>query len=484
MRSFRKTAALVLAASMLMTACSRQEVPAAEPEVLAVAAAAVEKGTMTHESAFSGRVAPAESVAVIGKASGTVKKTYFEVGDTVKAGDLLYEIDPVDIMLSVNQAQAAYEAAAAQVELQTGSSLDAQELQAKTSEEQAYIGYQAARDAYNDLKEAVEDMDTMIGALQNMPASELAKATYNASATPTDVKVNELSNQTKRAIKKSGLSVEDYTNSDGTSFDAAGYKADMLASLRSQRDSLEKSMEQAKTARRQAVSGYNSASDAVDLTTGKASEQAKNAAEASLGQARAALALAMAQVDYCKVTTPISGVVEMKNVEANGMSGAGSPAYLISNKDTMQVSFGVPAETSRKLQIGDAVTVENGRITHTAVITEIGTMVDSASGLFKIKANVTDDCGDLLTGIAVKLNLVTDRAEDALMIPVSAVYYDDGRAYVYVVRDDTAVKTFIETGIFNDDAVQVTSGLSEGDRVVTTWDAHLRNGMLISVKEG
>ncbi len=483
MRSFRKTAALVLAASMLMTACSRQEVPAAEPEVLAVAAATVEKGTMTHESAFSGRVAPAESVAVIGKASGTVKKTYFEVGDTVKAGDLLYEIDPVDIMLSVNQAQAAYEAAAAQVELQTGSALDAQELQAKTSEEQAYIGYQAARDAYNDLKEAVEDMEAAIIQVQNMPASALADASSGVSATATNISKDELSASVKRAIKKSGLSVDDYTNSNGY-FDAAGYKADMLASLRSQRDSLEKSMEQAKTARRQAVSGYNSASDAVDLTTGKASEQAKNAAEASLGQARAALALAMAQVDYCKVTTPISGVVEMKNVEANGMSGAGSPAYLISNKDTMQVSFGVPAETSRKLQIGDAVTVENGRITHTAVITEIGTMVDSASGLFKIKANVTDDCGDLLTGIAVKLNLVTDRAEDALMIPVSAVYYDDGRAYVYVVRDDTAVKTFIETGIFNDDAVQVTSGLSEGDRVVTTWDAHLRNGMLISVKEG
>ncbi len=474
MKCLTKCAALTMAAALMLTACSQKAVVAeTEAEVIAVAAAAAERGSLTHETSYSGRISPAESVYIIGKASGTVSKTYFEIGDKVKAGDLLYEIDPVDIMLSVNQAQAAYDAAAAQVALQTGSTLDAQALQAKSSEEQAYFGYQSARDAYNDLEEAIDDLDSAITRVRNTPAE--AFAGYASSAT-------DLPKETVRAIKKSGLTVDDYTING--KFDAAGYKADMISNLQSQKNSLDSNLERAKIARRQASSGYNTASDAVDLTTGKATDQAVAAANASLGQARAALELAQAQIDYCKVTTPISGIVEMKNVEVNGMSAPSTPAYVISNKDTMQVTFGVPAETSRKLEVGDPITVENGKITHTAVITEIGTMIDQTSGLFTVKANITDECADLLTGIAVKLSATTDRAENALLIPAAAIYYDEGSAYVYVVRNGAAAKTFVETGIFTDDTAEITDGLSDGDLVITTWDSHLRDGMLVSVKEG
>jgi len=471
MKQILKCAALLMAAALAATSCSQKAAEvSAEAEVIAVAATAASRGTLTHTTSYSGRISPAESVYIIGKASGTVSKTYFEVGDTVKAGDLLFEIDPADIMLSVNQAQAAYDVAAAQVALQTGSTLDAQKLQAEAQEEQAYLGYKSARDAVEDLQDQIDAVGSTIAYIKKTDAGTL-KAAF--AATKTDA----ANRQAKAAVLRLDISPDSYATDDD-------YKTALLMKLNEQSATLESSLEKAKSARKQAASGYNSASDAADLSSGKASDQAIAAADASLGQARAALEAAQAQVDHCRVTTPISGIVELKNVEVNGMSTPSTPAYVISNKDTMQVTFGVPAETSRKLEIGDRITVENGKITHNAIIVEIGTMIDQASGLFKIKANITDECGDLLTGITVKLTATTERAEDALLIPTAAIYYDEGSAYVYVVRGGTAVKTFVETGIFSEDITEITDGLDTGDLVITTWDSHLRDGMLVSVKEG
>ena len=69
----------------------------AQPSQVIVQAQLPQSGEISHSTEFIGTVEPDEVVTVTPKVSGTVLKTYFEVGDTVKKGDLLYELDPVDI---------------------------------------------------------------------------------------------------------------------------------------------------------------------------------------------------------------------------------------------------------------------------------------------------------------------------------------------------------------------------------------------------
>ena len=477
MNSFLKAAALSLAVCVALSGCGETAAAVTEEEAVAVSAAAAERGEISRTTAYAGRITPAESVYVIGKVSGTVSKTYFDVGDTVKAGDLLYEIDPVDVMLSVNQAKAAYDSAEAQVELATGSTLDGQVLSAETTKKQAKMAYDNAEDAVEAADEAVSSLQTAIKAISAMSADELA-----------GMMTGEEDNSTA-AVRSF---VESLEESAGITRPENGAEAtEKTAYYNAVKKAAESSLAAAKSAQAQAQSGFDqaelalkSARSALALTTGEATEQANASAEASLAQAKAAYDAALAQLDYCKVTTPIAGVVEMKNVSENGFSTSSSAAYVISNKDTMQVTFGVPAATSQKLSVGDAVTVENGSVTHTAVITEIATMIDQTSGLFNVKANITDESRDLLTGIAVKLTAVTDMAEDAVLVPTDAVYYDDGAAYVYVVQDGTAKKTAVTTGIIADDTTEITDGITDGDLVITTWSARLRDGAAVDVKEG
>jgi HlyD family secretion protein len=73
--------------------------------------AKVEKGDLAKSVVATGKVTPIVKVEVKSKASGIVKKLYVEYGDQVKQGQLLAQLDKVEIEAQVEQSRAALEAA-------------------------------------------------------------------------------------------------------------------------------------------------------------------------------------------------------------------------------------------------------------------------------------------------------------------------------------------------------------------------------------
>ena len=128
------------------------------------------------------------------------------------------------------------------------------------------------------------------------------------------------------------------------------------------------------------------------------------------------------------------------------------------------------------LAVGDSLTVEKSGNTYNAVIDEINTMVDDSTGMFKVEAQLADTDNNAATGSTVKLTVTTGKAENVMTIPVDAVYYSGGKAYVYLYEDGKAKKASIEVGINDDDYVEVTDGLSTDDLVVSTWSNNLYEG--------
>ena len=128
------------------------------------------------------------------------------------------------------------------------------------------------------------------------------------------------------------------------------------------------------------------------------------------------------------------------------------------------------------LAVGDSLTVEKSGNAYNAVIDEVNTMVDDSTGMFKVEAQLADTDNNAATGSTVKLTVTTGKAENVMTIPVDAVYYSGGNAYVYLYEDGKAKKASIEVGINDDDYVEVTGGLSADDLVVSTWSNNLYEG--------
>ena len=188
------------------------------------------------------------------------------------------------------------------------------------------------------------------------------------------------------------------------------------------------------------------------------------------------------QMEYTTVTAPIGGVIESRGIELHDHVSPSAPICVISGGDQLQVNFGVTEKVMKNMNVGDALTVEKNGSTYEGNLTEIGAMVN-ASGLYDAKAAVSQGAS-LTNGAKVKLTVVMDRAEGAMTVPVDAVNYDNGNAFVYCYEDGTAKKTMVEAGIYDSQNMEIISGLEADSQVIVTWSNELVDGQQVLVDDG
>lgn len=273
-------------------------------------------------------------------------------------------------------------------------------------------------------------------------------------------------------------------------------------------NTLKDQAEQAQSASATASSGYATASSSIAQLESAiaqidaqiealednidAARDAKNATggtgayDAQIQAARTGVESAQYQKDLYTVTAPIDGIVESVNVTANEISAQGYPAFTISDKEAMEVSFYVPEDVRDYLRSGDQIHVETASGDVKGRVTQIGTAVDPQKGLFKINAEITTVTDkSLLSNTSVSLSLVTNSVKNQILIPFDAVYYDDDQAYVFVAEKgtegDKAVRRDVTAGAYNNEMIAILEGLSDGDEIITTWGAGLKDGALIEI---
>ena len=185
--------------------------------------------------------------------------------------------------------------------------------------------------------------------------------------------------------------------------------------------------------------------------------------------------------DNYTITAPLSGQVITKNVKAGdkiARSSSSSTSTLAVIYDLSEVTFEMSVDELDvgRVKVGQTVNVTADAIegkTFTGKVTNISLQSSQSNGVTNYPVTVTlDEVGDLLPGMNVDGTIILDQVDDALMIPVDSLMRGN-RVYV---KDDSVTRqqgnipagfkaVDVETGISNDDYVQITSGLSEGDEV-------------------
>lgn len=460
--------AVTMCLAMIMTGCGAAEESVEQEEAsVAVTTEEVGTGTLTLNNAFVGTISPEETVAVIPLAAGTVTETFFEVGDYVEAGDILFQIDDEIAQIQATTAALSVQQAEQKAEMTLGSQQDAQNLQlesaktqAKVAYESAQIGYVQAKDALKDVESAADDARSYANSLKK--AYEAAEKAYKAAQSVSGNDIGTLEQDVKNA-----KAAYEKADAAADTAESAQYKAQMA-------------YYSAQSGYKAAEKGMETAEESAELTQGDI--LADTEAQLMTGLELAALQAESAEIalSYYTVKAPVSGVIESKNVEVNGMASQAAPAYTIVNNDTMTVTFHVSEKVRNTLAIGQSIMLDRSGAEYEATITEIGASINQMTGLFEVKGCVAANGTELPSGVSVKIIADTYKAENAMLIPYDSVYYDNDGAYVYCNVEGRAKKTFIETGIFDEERIEVVSGLSLGDVVVTSWSPKLADGVLLA----
>ncbi len=273
----------------------------------------------------------------------------------------------------------------------------------------------------------------------------------------------------------------------------AGYKAAVdqaragVDQIQAQLDSIDASKAQIKSGIDQAENGQDTIRDnlsmaeqAYAITQNEIYPQSDAVSAAQLQQASVGIDSAQMQLDFCTVTSPISGIVESVSVEKNGMASAGNPAYIISNRESMTVTFFVAEKAKNVLNIGDPITIERNEHIYDGAITEIGTMANAQTKLFQVKASIAGaGVGEnaLPNGVSVKVYATTEKEDSKLMIPYDSIYFSAGDAYIYCVENGQIIRKEVTVGLMSDEEAVIEEGLTEDSQVVSNWSSKLRNGV-------
>lgn len=491
---------LALVLGMSSAACGSTKEEADEPESVAVEVQTPRIGSLTLDSAYIGTVVPQEQVYVIPKTSGTVTETFFEVGDQVQAGDVLFKIDDEAAQLQMANAKAAYGAAQAGVTAQNGGARDLQNYQTEEQIRQLRESLYDTDDQIDEMQDNLGDLRDAGGKLASMKNE--AQAGLDAASKIYYDKQNEIGGKITILQKEIADMQASDPNADVSAqqkgiaalqAELAGYKSAVdqaragveqlqaqIASIDASKTQLKSGIDQIENSQDTIRDNLNMAEQAYAITQNEIYPQADAASAAQLQQAAVGIDSAQMQLDFCTVTAPISGIVESVSVEKNGMAAAGNPAYIISNKESMTVTFFVAEKAKNVLNVGDQITVERNGTAYEGTITEIGTMANAQTKLFQVKASIAGaGVGEqaLPNGVSVKVYATTQKEDSRLIIPYDSVYFSAGDAYVYCVENGQVVRKEITTGLMSDTEVVVEEGLTEDSQVVSNWSSKLRNGI-------
>jgi len=477
-----------------------------------LATVSVSRGTITEEVSVTGKTTPIDDVRLSFEKSGRVARILVRMGDRVDPGQILVVLDQADLLAQLKQDQASRDAALAKLDsLKSGTR--SEEVAVKQSElasaDQALSSdYKVAVDslmsAYTSANDAVRNKtdamfsndetsnpqitfsvsDSQLGTdfVWHRVLSSRALNSWQAelsvlsmSSSPEEIRqaieqgqgylsvVNNflatgLSIMTK-TLNVSSATVDTYksnltTASENVNTATASVNTDLQAILAQQasRDKARRELELA--------------------LAGSRPEDIRNQ-EAQVAQAEAKIALTQAELAKTVLRSPISGTVTQQDFNVGEIAPANSALLAVISIGKLQIEANIPEVDIGKVKIGDAATVTfdayGDEIFFEAGVGAVDpaeTMIEGVA-TYKTTLYLNREDSRVKPGMTANIDIVTGRRENVLFIPARAISAEDGQSRVRVLVGENAEKRSLRTGLRGSDGnVEVTEGLSEGDKVI------------------
>jgi RND family efflux transporter MFP subunit len=476
MKKRRKSLAILMCTALMATSlwgCGEEEEVATASTVAVVEAQNPVIGSLGLSGSFVATVNPDESVYVIPKTTAEVVSVKVSAGDTVEEGQVLAVLDDSMAQLQMKSAQLNLDNAQRSYNLQYGEGAET------LNDMQTQNTLTQTEDGINQMQESLVD------AMDSLQKYKDKLADTQKQLDELKEKQDSLQSTMDNADTKTVEGIADYASAMVAIQQVSSGVTSLESAVSQYKQAIDQYEDTIETLQDNIDSTYNSYSQAVtstNISNGELREEQKKVSENSIAAAQLSIDQAEESLDAYTITATISGVIETVNIKEHDYATSSSYAFVISNNDTMIATYYVSEDVRNTFSVGQSITLEKDDKTYAGEVVEIGSAIDQTTGLFKIKAAVTGDTEGLLSG--TKATVITDtyHENNAVIIPYDAVYYDGSQAYVYTVVDGKAKRTNIETGLYDNDNIVVTSGLSEKDTVITTWAAQLRDGVDVEIK--
>ncbi len=383
----------------------------------------VQRGSLESVTQYTGIVKPKNMVYVASPIPGRVSKANFEVGDRVKKGATLFSIDNKELEANIKVLEEQLKVAKANILLA----------------ETAVVS--AMGSGYEGQKLQLE--------------STLTSAEHNYTA-----------------AKKA--------------FDTAIilYETKIINSLKYYE--IKNQFEQARNALKTADNAYQLyinklSEEAIDL-----SNQQLKQAQASYNAIKIQIEIANQQLKYADVASPIDGVIASKDIFDGALISNTMVPYVVSDTDTLQVAISVTEQVINKIHKGNELRIlipAAGAGAFTGIITSISPVMDAKTFSYGVLIDVSNNSNLIKPGMTAKVDISVEKREDIILAPLNSILSEDSGKYVFTVENNRAIKRFVDTGISDNDLVEITKGLEIDLYLVVKGQQFLKHNDPVTVSQ-
>jgi RND family efflux transporter MFP subunit len=206
--------------------------------------------------------------------------------------------------------------------------------------------------------------------------------------------------------------------------------------------------------------------------------------EAQLKDLSARRVEARLALSRAKITSPISGRLNELKAEKGDFITVGDPVAQVLQFDYVKVTVGVPeSDVAAIFDLKEAeVVVEalgNRRVTGERVF--LARQPRTLARLYDLELKVSNPDEQILPGMFARVELVKHVFTDALAVPLYAIISQYNEHIVYTEKDGRAERKSVELGTLVGWEVQVTSGLTPGERVIVVGHRFVDHGQAVEV---
>lgn len=217
---------------------------------------------------------------------------------------------------------------------------------------------------------------------------------------------------------------------------------------------------------------------------GNASLRARDEGQAAFLAAQANLTLAEARLQKATLTAPLGGMVGLRTVSVGAFISPGDKLVELSDVDTLKVDFRVPELHLAILRTGQSIRITADAIPNRefeGTIYAIDPTVDINGRAIRLRARVPNPDGALSPGLFARVKIIVEQRAGAIMVSESALFPESGKIWVYRIVAGKAQRAEVTVGQRQPGSVEIRSGLTADDMVVTAGHQRLRNGATVAV---
>jgi len=195
--------------------------------------------------------------------------------------------------------------------------------------------------------------------------------------------------------------------------------------------------------------------------------------------------LIKAQIEKTEIRAPFNGVIGLREVSEGSFVTTSNVIARLQNLSNMKVDFAIPQKYASQVKIGDELgfRLSGNDFLYKAKIYAIEPKIDPSTRTLRLRAICTTNYKDLFSGAFANVELNLKENDNAIIIPTVSIVPELKGQLVYLFKNGVATPQRVDLGLREDKRVQVTSGLAEGDTVITSGILQIRPGAQVKITE-